>query len=226
MTPAGFVSAVQAALAPLVNSGDAQLMQAYQRDQFEFLGIRAPLRRIAVAKIGKVLFREAELLQAVDALWILPHREYQYVAIDLLASHKTVLRMDTVSHLLDFAQRAPWWEAVDGLADVIGDVIRIAKKTEHDPQRTMDLALLHSSIWVRRIAMTHQLGWRMETDTDRLFEYATALASEKDFFIKKAVGWALRDFAKWNPGAVVEFVTRSKSCLSPLTVREALKNLP
>lgn len=79
MTPAGFVSAVQTALAPMVNPDAARLMQAYQRDQFEFLGIRAPLRRIAVARIGKVLFREAELLLAVDALWMLPQREYQYV---------------------------------------------------------------------------------------------------------------------------------------------------
>lgn len=147
-------------------------------------------------------------------------------AIDLLANHKSVLRVDTMNHLLDIAQRAPWWETVDGLANVIGDVIRIAKKTEHDPQHVMDLALLHSSMWVRRIAMTHQLGWRIETDPDRLFGYATALAGEKDFFIKKAVGWALRDYSRWNPSAVAEFVAQSENCLSPLTIREALKDIP
>ena len=69
--------------------------------------------------------------------------------------------------------------------------------------------------------MIHQLGWRLETDTERLFGYAEALAPERNFFIRKAVGWALRDYARWNPQAVRNFVAAMDGRLAPLSAREA-----
>jgi 3-methyladenine DNA glycosylase AlkD len=89
----------------------------------------------------------------------------------------------------------------------------------------MDAALHDESFWIRRIAMTHQLGWRLETDEARLFGYALRLAPEREFFIRKAVGWALRDYAKWAPQAVGGFVAAHRERLSPLTLREATKHL-
>jgi 3-methyladenine DNA glycosylase AlkD len=73
--------------------------------------------------------------------------------------------------------------------------------------------------------MLHQLGWRLDTDTTRLFGYATQLADEKEFFIRKAIGWALRDYARWNPQAVTDFLVEHRARLSGLTVREAAKHL-
>ena len=73
--------------------------------------------------------------------------------------------------------------------------------------------------------MIHQLGWRLDTDTDRLFGYAETLAPESDFFIRKAIGWALRDYARWNPQAVREFVATMGSRLSPLSAREATRRI-
>jgi 3-methyladenine DNA glycosylase AlkD len=90
----------------------------------------------------------------------------------------------------------------------------------------MDAALKHEDKWVRRIAMLHQLGWRGETDTTRLFEYALALAPETDFFIRKAIGWALRDYARHDPQVVSKFLALNRNSLSALTVREAAKHLP
>jgi 3-methyladenine DNA glycosylase AlkD len=72
--------------------------------------------------------------------------------------------------------------------------------------------------------MLHQLGWRLETDRDRLFGYATTLAHEKEFFIRKAIGWALRDYARWDGAAVRAFVAAHEGVLSPLSRREALKH--
>jgi len=123
------------------------------------------------------------------------------------------------------AQREPWWETVDSLAGVIGDVITRTRKTNLDAQLLMDDALSHSCLWVRRIAMTHQLGWRLNTDVVRLFKYAITLSSEKDFFIRKAIGWALRDYAKWNPTAVRAFLLNNKNHFSGLTIREATKHI-
>jgi 3-methyladenine DNA glycosylase AlkD len=90
----------------------------------------------------------------------------------------------------------------------------------------MDAALQHESLWVRRIAMIHQLGWRGHTDEDRLFGYARALAAENDFFVRKAIGWALRDYARHAPDVVSGFLSASRDLISPLTLREASKHLP
>jgi 3-methyladenine DNA glycosylase AlkD len=74
--------------------------------------------------------------------------------------------------------------------------------------------------------MIHQLGWREHTDEDRLFGYARALAAESDFFIRKAIGWALRDYAWHAPDAVIGFLSASRDLISPLSLREASKHLP
>jgi 3-methyladenine DNA glycosylase AlkD len=225
MSPELFVRAAIDHLAPFADADKARQMRAYLRDQHDFLGVPAPARRAAVASIGKFKFEQAPLLQIVDLLWALPHREYRYVATDLLAANKARLHLDAVDHLLQLAQIDPWWETVDGLSGVISDVILLAKTHNPDAQLVMDAALEHPSMWVRRIAMIHQLGWRLETDTTRLYAYANALASEPDFFIRKAIGWALRDYARWNPVSVKDFLARPEVSLSALTVREALKRI-
>jgi 3-methyladenine DNA glycosylase AlkD len=89
----------------------------------------------------------------------------------------------------------------------------------------MDECLVHPDLWVRRVAMLHQLGWREQTDQERLFSYALTLAPEKDFFIRKAIGWALRDHARTRPDAVRAFLAQHADRLSGLTVREAGKHL-
>lgn len=199
-------------------------MRAYQRNQFEFMGIPTPARRAVIAALDAQPHDQRELIDIVHTLWDMPFREYQYAGIDLLARHKKMLGADVVESLLELAQQKPWWETVDGLAAVIGSVIRSSLKRGGDPQAVMDQALSHQSMWVRRIAMTHQLGWRLQTDSERLFRYALVLAPEDEFFIRKAIGWALRDYAKWNADAVVRFVVSHRQQLSPLTVREALKH--
>jgi 3-methyladenine DNA glycosylase AlkD len=93
-------------------------------------------------------------------------------------------------------------------------------------QRQMDRAVRAENFWVRRIAMLHQLGWREDTDTVRLFKYADLLAAEKEFFIRKAIGWALRDYAWHDWRAVEKYLKGAREGLSPLSCREAMKNFP
>ncbi len=223
--PEQFAAQIQHTLAVLANPVRAAEMRAYLRDQFPFLGIPTPARRAALKPLLKVDFDQKSLLTAADQLWYLPEREYRYVAIDLLARHVRRLDLDVVAPLLVLAQRDPWWETVDGLAGIVGDVIRAARSSDPDAQATMDAALRHDCLWVRRIVMIHQLGWRLETDTTRLFGYAETLAPERDFFIRKAIGWALRDYARWQPQAVREFVAAMGGRLSPLSVREAIRRI-
>lgn len=175
--------------------------------------------------MGKSKFSATDVLQLADLLWEMPQREYQYIAIDLLAQHKKVLGLQDISALIQLAQKKAWWDSVDGLAAVIGDIVFLSRANSPDAQACMDQALQHASMWVRRIAMTHQLGWRLQTDTTRLFSYALQLAAEDDFFIRKAIGWALRDYARWQPAQVRDFVSAHQMQMSSLSVREALKHL-
>jgi 3-methyladenine DNA glycosylase AlkD len=219
MTPT-FQLSLDTALASFIDAQRAPTMRAYMRDQFDYLGIGTPQRRLAVKALLKTLKGHGadQLIAHANYLWELPQREYQYVALDLLAMHWKEFNAVHIPQLLEFAQRKSWWDTVDALAAIIGDVLR------HDHDH-MDAALNHKNMWIRRIAILHQLGWRDKVDTDRLFEYALTLSHEKEFFIQKAIGWALRDYARHDPQAIREFTTKEKSRLSALTYREANKHL-
>lgn len=224
MQTAGLLSRVQEAFGEHADPVRAAAMRAYLRGQFDFVGIQTPARRAMVARLDTARYAQSELLELVSALWDLPQREFQYAGIDLLARRQKTLGFDSVAPLIALAQRKPWWDTVDGLAAVIGRVIRAHLARDEAAHAPMDAALAHESMWVRRIAMLHQLGWRLQTDRERLFGYALALAPEEDFFIRKAIGWALRDYARWDEKAVVAFVLGQRGVLSALTVREALKH--
>ncbi|RCS59872.1 DNA alkylation repair protein [Parvibium lacunae] len=199
-------------------------MQAYMKHHFSFLGIPTPARRAACLPVLRTLHaaEAAQLLVLAQSLWALPEREYQYVAIDVLAKYEKKLSLTALPNLLALVQEKSWWDSVDGLAGVVGDVVR---RSPAAGQAVMDEALHHSNLWVRRVAMLHQLGWRAQVDAQRLFAYALQLAPEQDFFIRKAIGWALRDYARHNPQAVRDFLAEQGKQLSPLSVREAAKHL-
>ena len=222
---ASWLMPVEAALRSQVDAQQAVPMKAYMLGQFEFLGIRAGPRRDAIKGLVQFTGSADELLALAEALWRLPEREFRYVAVDLLAQHHTRLDVSALPRILQLVQTDSWWDTVDGLAGVVGDISLRAKATQADLQNRMDECLLHPDLWVRRVAMLHQLGWREQTDEHRLFRYALTLAPEKDFFIRKAIGWALRDHARTRPDAVRAFLARHADQLSGLTRREAGKHL-
>jgi 3-methyladenine DNA glycosylase AlkD len=194
------------------------------RGRFEYIGISTPERRAAVGLLIRC-FKPAtaeELREAAEGLWAMREREYQYVAADLLIRYQGALSLDDLAWLLDLAQEKSWWDTVDCIVKMVGKIVR---RSGAKGVRAMDRAVNHKDFWVRRIAMLHQLGWRGDTDTGRLFRYAEQLAPEKEFFIRKAIGWALRDYA-WHDWRTVEkFLSTSKAKFSGLTVREASKNI-
>jgi 3-methyladenine DNA glycosylase AlkD len=215
-----FDDEVAGVLAPRADPARAVAMRAYMLDQFAFLGLPAPVRRAAVkALVARSWTSPQALLEAAGRLWQRPEREYRYTAIDLLARHRRLLALEHVADLRALLETDPWWDTVDGLTGVLGEVLFATKG-----QSMMDDWVADSNFWVRRAAMLHQLGWRLDTDRDRLFGYATTLAPEKEFFIRKAIGWALRDYARWDGAAVRAFVAAHEDVLSPLSRREALKH--
>jgi 3-methyladenine DNA glycosylase AlkD len=225
---AKFQRAVRAALEPLRNAERAAGARAYMRNRFVYIGISTPKRRAAVAALIRG-FKPAtaeELRAAATGLWSCAEREYQYVAADLLARYQAALSLDDLPWLLELAQKKSWWDTVDCLVKVVGKIVRRARTEGSGAKgvRAMERAVRHKDFWVRRIAMLHQLGWRDECDAERLFAFAELLAPEKEFFIRKAIGWALRDYAWHDWRAVQKFLKASEGKFSGLTVREAGKN--
>lgn len=227
LSPQRFARAVSAALASVADPFERGPMRAYMKNQFDYLGVKTPARRAAVA----ALIREQkganarELLGCARVLWSMHEREYQYVAVDLLARYCDKLTPAHLPALFALVEKKSWWDSVDAMAGVIGMMIKNACARNSAAPCAMDEALASPNLWVRRVAILHQLGWRGQTDRQRLFAYATACAPEKDFFIRKAIGWALRDYARHAPAEVRKFLRANRDKLSLLTVREAGKHI-
>lgn len=217
--PAALAAAVDGALQPLADRDRAVAMAAYQQNFFPFLGIQTPVRRKAVHALLRAY--EGDALAAADILWHRREREYQYVACDLLAMKANTLTAAALEPLLLMAQRKSWWDSVDSLVKTVGKLVQQTPALVHH----MDELIVHEDFWLRRIALLHQLGWKENTDADRLFRYCLQQAGEKEFFIRKAIGWALRDYAHHDPLAVAEFLAHNGAVLSPLSRREAAKHL-
>ena len=225
-TPKQFADAVEATLAPLANREMAVRMERYLLNRYAFLGLPAPVRRNAVKTlIAQPWQSSRHLLNAAHLLWGKTSREYRYTAIDLLMRHHHLLSIGDIPVLRELLENESWWETVDGLTSVVGAVLHERERLAGNGHALMDEWVEDGNFWVRRAAMLHQRGWRLDTDQRRLFCYAKQLGGDTEFFVRKAIGWALRDFARWDAESVRRFVQCNEPILSPLTVREAMKHL-
>jgi 3-methyladenine DNA glycosylase AlkD len=199
-------------------------MAAYMRDQFRYLGLPAPAQRALRREVLAGLDRpaEADLRDVALACWALDEREYQYFAVGLLRRHISGCGPRFLGTARELIVTKPWWDTVDELAaHVVGPLV-----LRYPELRTvMDTWAGDQDLWLARTAILHQTRYRDATDRERLFGYCLALAGHPDFFIRKAIGWALREYAKTDPDAVRAFVAAYRDELSGLSVREALKHL-
>jgi 3-methyladenine DNA glycosylase AlkD len=199
-------------------------MSAYMRDQFPFLGVATPARRTAVraALQGLPVPNEAELDHAVRHLWALPEREFAYVGCDLLARYQRVCSPDFLAATgAELITTNSWWDTVDGLGSgLVGPLV--ARFPEL--QQAMRAWIESDNIWLTRSAIIHQLAYKSATDTAMLFDFCDRRAADREFFIAKAIGWALRQYSYTDPVAVRSFVEDHQH-LTPLSRREALKAL-
>ncbi|RXI96633.1 DNA alkylation repair protein [Anaerobacillus alkaliphilus] len=197
-------------------------MSAYMKNHFDFYGIQSPERR----KITSKLFKEGQVgktpidWKMVFDLWEQREREYQYVAVDFLVKSKKYLVADDLTQVKKLITSKSWWDTVDAIAsNVVGQIVR----TYPEQVNMMDEWIEDDNMWVRRTAILHQLSYKESTDEDRLFSYCEKHANDTEFFIAKAIGWALREYGKTKPQSVIEFV--EKTPLQKLSKREALKHL-
>jgi 3-methyladenine DNA glycosylase AlkD len=203
------------------NATEAIGMKAYMLHQFEFLGIKAPIRDSIVFPFIKnnPIVSADQLLEIVQYLWDLPYREYHYAAIDVFAKNHPLWNAKSYQLIESCITHQSWWDTVDGIAS---DWLHIYFKKF--PAQIIPVTSkwnLSSNIWLQRSSILFQKKCKADMNTELLSKYILHLKDSAEFFIQKAIGWALREYSKTNPAWVTKFVSTHK--LSPLSKREALK---
>lgn len=208
----------------LVKQSDPEVAagaRAYMRNQFKFIGVKTPLRREITRPLLKssVQLSERELIGLCQDLWEQKERDFQYIACDLLIKNANRLSQDFVlKNAKWFITNKSWWDTVDALRTAVETVI------DNNPQlrKLMDQWIKYDNIWLVRVAIIHQLKLGKRTDVVRLEKYCARRATDKEFFIAKAIGWALRSYSYTDPRWVKKFI-KAHPELQPLSIREGLK---
>lgn len=200
----------------------AGAMEAYMRHQFSFLGIPAPERNA----LYKKYFPSAKKTKVIDwdfveACWDKEAREYQYVGANYLKAMQTYLTESDLPKLERLVVTKSWWDTVDILDRVVGSLV-------YDKPEMGEVILqwsLSDNIWLRRVAIDHQLQRKEKTDVQLMEKILLNNLEQTEFFINKAIGWALRDYSKTNPEWVANFIEKYKERMAELSIKEASKYL-
>ncbi|MEC5148061.1 DNA alkylation repair protein [Chitinophaga sp. 212800010-3] len=206
-----------------VNENNAMAMKAYLRDQFEHIGIKTPERRnmlkTVIARHGLPTVSDMPML--VKMLWAMPEREYQYIAIDLMERFKKQWNPDDI-HLFEYMiTHKSWWDSVDSVVSALAGPW--FKKFPAAQPAITDRWISSDNFWLQRSAIIFQNAYKKDTDEKLLYRYIQRCASSNEFFIRKAIGWALREYSKTNPESVRKFVMQTP--LASLSQREALRRI-
>lgn len=205
------------------NEEQAIPMKKYMKDHFPFLGIKAPVRRELINRF----LRENDMLKKpfqpdfVLALWEKDEREYQYAALDYIEKSLKKLQKEHLPLMETLITTKSWWDTVDMLAPK--PVGKIAKDYPEVISETIEGWAYGDQLWFQRSAILFQLKYKKETDKALLYRYIKQNADSKEFFIQKAIGWALREYSKTNPESVKRFIEENE--LPKLSIREGSKYL-
>jgi 3-methyladenine DNA glycosylase AlkD len=199
--------------------------QAYMKSAIPFLGVRVPeVRRLAAAVVARYPFGSADQLRnTVLELWrSAEFREERYAAIDLTGGRLVAGHLTMLPVYEEIIRQGAWWDFADGVAGRICALLQV-----HRAEMTAVILRWSTDpdFWIRRASLTAQLKAKADTDTELLRRVIEANLSEPEFFIRKAIGWSLREYAKTAPEWVEAFVAAHEDTISPLSRREALKNL-
>lgn len=204
------------------NEENAKAMKAYLKDNFEFLGVKTPLRKQLSKEFLKEKSKEVFIDEAlVKELWANEYREIQYIAIEYLIKQKKKLQREHIALIKDLIITKSWWDSVDLIASHLAG--ELGRKY---PELIEEYFLPWSeseNLWLRRTAILYQLKYKENTNADILKQVIKVNLHHEEFFIRKAIGWSLREYSKSNPEWVREFIANNK--LSKLSEKEASKYL-
>jgi 3-methyladenine DNA glycosylase AlkD len=223
--PSEAVAYTQEALRAVGDPADAVAMAAYLKTEMPFYGVKAPARKVVAKHLSATWPSSdaAEVWEVTDALWQLEHREEKYLAIGYLRRWVHKLDARDLSRVGAMIVQGAWWDLVDETAaHVVGPILR---RQPESAWPIIERWNTDECMWLRRTSIICQLGSKDATDAHRLYRMILTCAHEREFFIRKAIGWALREYAKTDPDSVRAFVDANTTVLSPLSRREARKNL-
>jgi len=204
------------------NPQNAEGQKAYMKNHFDFLGLSSPVRRELQKPfmVQKYLPDKEEMKQIVQQLWQEPYREYQYFAQELAQKYIKQPDIGDIDLYEYMIKHKSWWDTVDFIAaKLVGPYFKAF------PERRKEIIeswLKSNNIWLQRSALLFQLKYKEKTDTDFLSYIIQTLLGSDEFFINKAIGWILREYAKTNPEWVRKFVAETPE-LDKLSKKEALR---
>ncbi len=218
-----YVTSLKTLFEQNANPAQAAPMKKYMRDQFEYLGIKTPQNTALQKEFYKTngLPELSELDEILRDLWSLPQREFQYVAVGLLGRFNKQIPAKFIKTIEYLIVTKSWWDTVDIIAG--GTVGVHFKRFPEVREKYLAKWRPSDNFWLRRTTILFQLGYKKETDFDLLCEIIRENLNSKEFFINKAIGWSLRQYARIDPKAVTKFVRSTP--LQPLSRREAMKHL-
>jgi 3-methyladenine DNA glycosylase AlkD len=216
---------VTAQLKRLADPAKAPAMAAYMKTAQPFFGVPTPMRAAMLKEMGERFAPsdQKSYARSVMALWNLPHREEQYCAIAFARRHGQFIVPASLPLYERMIREGAWWDFVDEIAaNLVGAVYgKFRTQTRPVIERWID----DEDMWIRRTALLSHLRHKRETDAAQLFEHCLKRAHEPEFFIRKAIGWAIREYSKTDPRAVRAFLTKNRKHLSNLSYTEASKHL-
>lgn len=194
-------------------------MAKYMKNKFPFLGIKKPERE----ELSRKFLKERKKDKEVDWNFIfkcydLPEREFQYLAISYMDAVKkqfTVKDMDKIERVITTKS---WWDSVDSISHIVG---HICLKYKDAREKYVEKWIYSENIWLKRVSILFQLKYKEKTDTEFLAKAILNNSETNEFFVDKAIGWALREYSKTNKKWVSDFINNHK--LSKLSVREGIK---
>lgn len=201
------------------NQENSVAMTKYMKNQFEYYGIKSPQRKALLKHIKPSIPKEwsSDLQQLIMLLWDDPHRECQYIALDILQARAKKLPVSWMEFVENLIISHSWWDTVDGIAsNLVGSIIR------KDPvlgKSYTDRWIDSDNLWLRRSALIYQLKYKDQVNESLLYSYIENVMDQKEFFIQKAIGWSLRQYSKFNRDSVADFID-SHPELSGLARRE------
>ena len=216
-----FVNAITEALRDLADADNAFWMRKYMREKYPFLGVKKPERHEVFKALYKQFGSSKDWYEVSTELFAMPEREFQYVAMEYVKKANKSWDSRLPALFEEWVGEESWWDVVDFLAPQILGPYFLQFPAERDLwiSRWMN----SGNFWLQRFCLVFSLGYKDKTDTVLLAKTIQALSSSKEFFIQKAIGWALRQYARTDAEWVLDFV--ENNALAPLSKREALKHL-
>ena len=216
-----FINRLKTEFEQNANPEIALKQKAYMKNQFEFYGIKTPVRR----KIQKHFFAKKylppkiKLETIIKTLWEKPEREYQYFSQELTFRYINQFERKDIALFEFMIINKSWWDTIDFIAPkLVGEYFKI-----YPEQRNtfIEKWIVSNNIWLQRTAILFQLNYKSDLDKDFLAYVINSLLGSKEFFINKAIGWILRQYSRFNPNWVIEFTKQTQ--LDKLSYKEALR---